>query len=177
MLDQLTESLQGYRNKWEALAAENPNLMLLELKPDAMGWKVANETEYLGWCNELRGSCDKVIETWMNDRWIAKMILRKPLELSGIRIIKIMQRRPGSDDALGMDHMDFYVPDMQKFETLLKAQEHVKWSWETNNAVDNYKWLSIWFDGTEAKLKSYTVLDLVQQELATINAEILGKKA
>ncbi|MEJ0072929.1 MAG: hypothetical protein WDN27_02470 [Candidatus Saccharibacteria bacterium] len=38
--------------------------------------------------------------------------------------------------------------------------------------IDGYDWISIWFEGAEAKLKSDTVLDIVSAELTELSKEI-----
>jgi hypothetical protein len=89
-----------------------------------------------------------------------------------IKIIKIMQRRPDSNDALGLDHVDFYGPEVAQATTALDKETNLKWTPESNDAVDNYSWISLWFDGTEAKLRDGTVLDTIIGELQELNNDI-----
>ncbi|HET7320469.1 MAG TPA: hypothetical protein VFI84_02690 [Candidatus Saccharimonadales bacterium] len=173
MIDELNVSLQKYSKNWEKLVAERNNKEFFEgLKPVAVGWKVADEAEYKKVYEELRGQCDRIVETWMNGRWIAKMHLKDAKLTGNIEIIKLMQRRPGSSDALGLDHVDFYSPAVAGADAILKQEPGLKWSWESNDVVDDYDWISIWFSGTEAKLKAGTVIDIVIKELAEVGDRI-----
>jgi hypothetical protein len=161
MLDTLTAELNDYFAKWEAVTSD---VDLPALRSDAVGWKVADAAEYQKLYLELREHCDKTVETWMNGRWIAKLHLKDQELPDGIRLIKLMQRRPGSDDALGLDHVDFIGSDMAGVETMLQAST-LQWSTETNDVIDNYSWLSVWFEGTEAKIKDHSVIDIIVREL------------
>lgn len=173
MIDELNEALQVYHGKWHALAeGRNDKAFFRALQPVALGWKVADPTQYDRWRLELHEKSDLVTENWMNGRWIAKFVLREGMDIGGIRIIKIMQRRPHSDDALGIDHLDFVCPSMERAEPVLRAEPDLKWSWENNDIIDGYDWLSIWFDGTEAKVKADTVLDIVSRELQEISKQL-----
>ncbi|MEJ0072928.1 MAG: hypothetical protein WDN27_02465 [Candidatus Saccharibacteria bacterium] len=57
----------------------------------------------------------------MNGRWIAKVQLKDAALSNGVTIIKIMQRRPGSEDAVGLDHVDFYSPEVESAESAAQA--------------------------------------------------------
>lgn len=170
MIDELNTAISEYWTKWQALVAARHNKAFFEgLKPTAAGWKVTDRAEYDRICKELHDQSDRIVETWMNGRWIAKCVLRDS-ELSGhIKIIKVMQRRPGSDDAIGLDHLDFYSPPLTEVESVLQKESDLKWTRETNDILEGYDWLSIWFEGTEAKLKNDTVLDIIATELGQVN--------
>ncbi len=173
MLEKLNVELDRYLTTWQALIVDRKiNEFFSTLKPIAVGWKVADKAEYDLIYDELRLDCDKIVETWMNGRWIAKMHLKSTALPSDVSIIKLMQRRPGSDDALGLDHVDFYGEQVVDAETVLKAESDLKWSTENNDAVAGYEWISIWFDGGEAKLKAGTVLDIIVQELQELNEHL-----
>jgi hypothetical protein len=175
MLDEINQSLKRYDQKWQALRSSRANQdFFASLKPVAIGWKTADKAQYDKAREELHDSCDRVIETWMNGRWIAKMHLKDSKLEGGITIVKVMQRRPDSEDALGLDHVDFYSPKVADAEEILKQEPDLKWSWESNDVIDSYDWISLWFDGAEAKLKSDTVLDIIQKELAELNAQIIA---
>jgi hypothetical protein len=173
MLEQLNTELESYFAKWQALIAERKNNEFFStLKPIAAGWKVADKAEYDRVYDALRLDCDKIVETWMNGRWIAKMHLKSTTLPGSVSIIKLMQRRPGSDDALGLDHVDFYGEQVAEAETMLKVEGDLKWTTENNDAVVGYEWISIWFDGGEAKLKAGTVVDIVVQELQELSQHL-----
>lgn len=176
MIPELPQALDGYNKKWQALLAGRTNQpFFTNLKPVAIGWKVDTDDAYAAAYQLLRPQCDTIVETWMNGRWIAKLHLKNSTLAGGVQIIKLMQRRPGSDDALGLDHVDFYSPAVKDAETILSKEPGLQWSHETNDAIEAYGWLSVWFDGTEAKLKSSTVLDIVIQELRDVNRAVTSE--
>jgi len=173
MLDKVNEALRIYQQSWQKLVDNRTNRQFFEaLKPTAVGWKTADRAEYTRLVAELHDQADHVIETWMNGRWVAKVHLRDTKLANGVEILKIMERRPGSEDAVGLDHVDFYSPDVAAAEPLLKQEADLNWTWESNDVIQGYDWISIWFEGTEAKLKSDTVLDIIQAELKELNDNI-----
>jgi hypothetical protein len=177
MLDEINAAIKEYNVKWQALVEARKNKEFFEaMKPTAIGWKVADREEYDRVFKVLHDKCGRVAETWMNERWIAKMILDGVELEGGICVIKLMQRRPGSDDTLGLDHVDFYAPDTDRYEEVFKGESHdLRIVEESNEAIDNYSWTSIWFDGTEAKIKPYTVLTTVADELKDIEKAMLAR--
>lgn len=175
MLNELNEALADYQTKWHAFAAARKDQEFFAgLKPTAVGWKVTDRAEYDQMCAELHDLSDHVVETWMNGRWIAKFHLRDQQPVDGLTIIKVMQRRPGSEDAVGLDHLDFYSPAVEQAEAVLAAEDGVKWSRESNDIIAGYDWISVWFDGTEAKLKTDTVLDIIAAEMKQLSRQIAG---
>lgn len=175
MLEEINAALETYQQSWQKLIDGRTNRSFFEgLKPTAVGWKVADRATYDKLSAELHDQSDHVIETWMNERWVAKFHLKDTTLRNGIQIIKLMQRRPGSDDAVRLDHVDFYSPDVEAAEPLLKQETDLNWTWENNDVAAGYEWISLWFEGTEAKLKSDTVLDIVQAELKELSQKIIG---
>jgi hypothetical protein len=174
MLETVGKGLELYWNKWDTLVATRQDKQFFRsLKPTAVGWKVEDRAEYDRLVAELHDKAGQVVETWMNGRWIAKLLLRDA-ELPGdVRIIKVMMRRPGSSDAVGLDHVDFYSPSIEEVEKKLTVESDLKWTRENNDIIAGYDWLSVWFDGTEAKLKNDTVLDIVAAELKSARDDIL----
>lgn len=76
-----------------------------------------------------------------------------------------MQRRPGSDDRLGLDHIAFLEPNPKKFKISL-ANTDLKWEEQDNL---HHGWISVWFGyekAYEAKLFSHTALKVAIQELS-----------
>lgn len=175
MLEQIEDELEVYNQKWQSVVTKRTNKAFFEsLKAVALGWKVADKASYTEALAALHDQADKIIETWMNERWVAKVHLKDQTVGGGISIIKIMERRPGSEDALGLDHVDFYSSDVTRGEEILKAEPDLKWTRENNDIIAGYDWLSVWFEGTEAKLKSDTVLDIIGLELQELNQRIKG---
>jgi hypothetical protein len=177
MFDELNAAIDGYFGKWRALIDarqdEKNKEFFDRLKPHAVGWKVADQAEYDRLFNEWRGACDQIHVAWMNDRWLATMHLRDQKLHGEIEIIKLMQRRPGSSDTLGLDHVDFMDMEEVNTKAILAEETDLKWTDEVNGLC---KWTSIWFDGTEAKLRSGTVVDVAIAELQAVNNKIRGEK-
>jgi hypothetical protein len=173
MFDELNRAIDEYQNKWNALVAQRKNKEFFErLKPTTVGWKVADLAEYDRLKNEWRGACDLVFEKWMNERWIAEIHLKDTKLSGGIEVIKLMQRRPNSSDALGLDNMDFMDMEETNTKAVLSEEGDLKYTDEANGLC---AWISIWFDGTEAKLRQGTPLDVAIDELREVNSKIRGK--
>lgn len=173
MINQLNEALKDYQTKWRRLVAGRRNKDFFEeLQPTAVAWKVAERTEHNQLVAELQDKCKLVIDSWMDGRWIAKLVLREDTRLEwGIQVIKIMERRPGSTDLAGLDHVDFYSPAVEQADTFLKEEPELDWRHETNFA----HWISVRWEGTEAKLRTDTVLDSYIRELRLTRNTILQK--
>lgn len=176
MLDEVNKALETYGQKWQSLTGNRTDKDFFEtLKPTAIGWKVTDRTEYDRVIADLHDQADHIVEVWMNGRWIAKVHLKDTKLTNGVEILKVMERRPDSTDAVGLDHVDFYTSiEPAQCEKLLTAETDLKWSKETNDVIAGYGWLSVWFDGTEAKIKSDTVLDIIRAELTELNKKILA---
>ena len=174
MIYEINSELKDYFVSWQALLAGRTDVDFFgALKPVALGWKVADKAEYARIYSMLHDKCDTIVETWMNDRWIAKMHLRDTSLEGGITIIKLMQRRPESTDLIGLDHVDFYTAAADNGESVIDQEPNLKWTHESNDVLENYSWLSLWFDETEAKIKNATVLNNIIRELELTNQKIL----
>jgi hypothetical protein len=175
MIDEIDKAIGDYKTKWQKLVENRKDKQFFnDLVPTSVGWKVKEQADFDAAVAELRSLCDHVMLVWMNGRWVAKLVLRETTLAWNIPVIKILQLRPGSTDAVGMDHVDFYskLPEKQIEEIL--ARESIKWSHEENRP--GYTWASVWFDDTEAKIKNYTIIDIHTQELNAISASIKGGK-
>jgi hypothetical protein len=168
MIDELRASLKTYEEKWHALAAERSDKAFFEgLRPTSVAWKTEDLADYDARMAELRDLCDQIFVVWMNGRWIAKLHLKEGLLPWNLRIIKLMQRRPGSTDPTGLDHVDFYTT--AAIEPVLIAEQDLKWTFEKNNA----QWHSVWFEGGEAKIRNDTICGVCADELRETEKEIL----
>lgn len=171
MIDELTQAIQGYKTKWDTLVGERANTPFFKsLKPTSVAWKTQDLADYDARMTELRDLCDQIFVVWMNDRWIAKLHLKKGVLPWNLRIIKLMQRRPGSTDKTGLDHVDFYTPDGDKIKPALQAETDLTWNFEKNNA----EWYSVWFAGGEAKIRNDTICRVCADELLETEKEILA---
>src|SRR5882762_7899003 len=106
------DAIAQYQKKWAGLLKQASHKELFEdLRPTALGWKVGTLAEHDEIVATWRDEGDQLHSKWMNGRWITVMYLREDKHFAwGIRTLKILQRRPGASDKLGLDHIDFYSP-------------------------------------------------------------------
>jgi len=175
MIDELNAAIKNYRKKWQKLvgSSKNPSFFKDQM-PTAIAWKVKDFDQLAIYFNELCDGCDQVHWGWVNERWLVTLHLKDQKLEWGIQIVKLMQRRPGSKDPVGLDHVDFYSKENSNTETILKRDKSLKWTEESNSA--NCRWISLWFDGTEAKLRTDTVLEPCIIELKETQSKILAKQ-
>lgn len=169
MIDELTKAIKDYQTKWQTLVtARKDKEFFQKLKPTSVAWKTQDLADYDAKMAELRDLCDQIFVVWMNGRWIAKLHLKDQSLPLNLRIIKLMQRRPDSTDAVGLDHVDFYTPDA--IEPVLQKEPDLKWDFEKNNA----EWYSVWFEASEAKIRNDTICKVCADELLETEKEILA---
>ncbi|HSW75081.1 MAG TPA: hypothetical protein VLG16_04410 [Candidatus Saccharimonadales bacterium] len=170
MNNMFANDVENYMQKWQKLVAGTAAASTFQgYKPTAIGWKVEDLKEFNQMCETLRDQSEQVHYGWVNERWLATFYLREPLP-NNVRLVKIMQRRPGSQDAVGLDHVDFLVPSLEDVRQLLQ-KENLKFNDEQNGIC---KWVSIWFDDTEAKLRTKTVLQVCAEEMLDYQQKIIG---
>lgn len=174
MINELNAALEDYHDKWQRLVGVTRNKSFFErLKPTAVGWKTTDLADFDAKLAVLREHADQIHFGWVNERWLATIHLRDVTLTDGLTVVKLMQRRPGSTDATGLDHVDFYLDAKDgDAKGQLSQESSLKWNEEMNG--EHCKWLSIWFDGCEAKLRSDTVLDVCIEEMKDVNAQILA---
>jgi hypothetical protein len=172
MINELDIAIEDYQSKWQTLCAARADQAFFEhLKPTAVAWKVADLETFNACFAELRDRSALVHSAWINERWLATFYLDEALT-GGLKIVKLMQRRPESADALGLDHFDFLIPENSDAKAVLNSESALKWTEEKNG--DHCKWLSVWFAETEAKLRSDTVLEVCAQELLDAQKAVQG---
>lgn len=160
------DALQKYFEAWSELVATAHNQQFFDgLRPAALGWKVENRQELDARFEALRESCDYVYWGLINGRWIVTMHLREDTFFQGIKVIKLMERRPGSVDRTGLDHVDFLAKNIADAGDILE-KEAMQWTYETENPY--VKWYSIWFANTEAKIRDKSVIAVCIDELEGI---------
>jgi hypothetical protein len=170
MIEELNAAVTDYRVKWEALIETREDRQFFtSLQPTAIAWKTVDRTEYDKIIAELRELSDIVVENWWDGRWIALLHLRNTKLTTGIEIVKLMQRRPNSTDTTGVDHIDFYSPQVANADDILTREKGLNWSHETGGLT---QWISVWFAGTEAKLRTHTIIDSCTRDLSAINNRI-----
>lgn len=172
MLNDINIALELYEQKWQRLiSVRHERKFFMELRPTAVGWKVADKEAFDSCMASLQDQCDQIHLAWLDDRWLATLHLCVQELSNATSIIKIMQRRPGSDDSTGLDHVDFMIPDDVDAKSIVSAESDLKWSEEKNG--EHCKWISVWFDYTEAKLRRDTVLQVCADELLATQTEVL----
>lgn len=174
MIDKLNEAIDEYYEKWDVLVHERTNREFFSsLQPTAVAWKVAGPLEYETIVSELRMHSDIVIENWWDNRWIAMLHLQNRKLAAEIEVVKLMQRRPRSTDAVGLDHLDFYSEQVEQADELLQNEKSLRW---THEQAGQCSWTSVWFGGTEAKLRTHTILDSCIRDLKAQNEHILRER-
>lgn len=174
MIDELNAALQEYAEKWHKIADNAQDKAFFNsLRPTAVGWKAEDLTDFIARFDELQADCDQVHIGWVNDRWLATMHLKDGTLYDGITLIKLMQRRPESSDATGLDHVDFFLLADDDAKAVLGTEPQLTWTEEKNG--DICKWISLWFEGTEAKLRSDTVLQVVADEMLDLQEQLIAR--
>lgn len=175
MVDMFAHELDNYLIKWQDLVASATQSEILKsYVPTAIGWKVEDIAEFNSICEGLRDQSEQVHYGWINERWLATFYLKQPLQPGNIWVVKIMQRRPGSQDSIGLDHVDFLVSSLEQTANFLKNEPTIKWAEENNGT--HCKWLSVRFAGTEAKLRADTVLQVCADEMLEFQQKLLQEK-
>lgn len=173
MLQELNAAITDYDRKWEALVAERKDRAFFEkLRPTAVGWKATDLTDFDKRFAFLRTYSDQVHLGWVNERWVATFHLRNQKLTGDITLVKLMQLRPGSKDHTGLDHLDFFMPSGTSAAILKTSEPDLNITEEKNGT--HCKWISVWFEQTEAKLRSDTVLDVCIAELEVIKKQLQG---
>jgi hypothetical protein len=159
----LETMLEAYQAAWRAFIVVN-HLESFErlLTPIAMSWKVEHKIALYANLRLLGDKASQVHIGTVNDRFIAMALLRKPY--TGVRIIKIMERRATAHDPLGLDSIDYYVIDLEKvYEILKTAGARVE-----KERNDVHEWLSLRFGKNheyEAKFIDHSLVDVAIAEL------------
>lgn len=171
MLRELNTAIEAYAAKWQKLIGTSQNKSFFQqLKPTSVAWKAEDLADFDERFSQLRDLSDHIHIAWLNNRWLATMHLRDQKLGLDIEVVKLMQRRPGSSDATKLDHMDFLIPENVDAKTILAAESGLEWTEEKNG--DFCTWISLWFDGTEAKLRTDTTVGVVIAELQAVDQKI-----
>lgn len=161
--DSLKVALAEYQNAWKAFIVIN-HLEPLEhtMRLVAISWKVEHKVALYGNLRLIGGQAEQVHIGTVNDRFIAMAVLKK--EYAGARIIKLLERRVGSQDPLGLDSLDYQVADLDiTFDLLKAAGARVE---KEENEV--HGWLSLRFGKNheyEAKFIDHSLIDVAVKEL------------
>ncbi len=170
----LVGALQRYNLAWRAFLNEyDLHDFAAYAQATTLGWKVADKAKLFSSLQSIAIDIEQVHIGTVDERHIASVILHTPLE-ANLWILKILERRAGSKDALGLDSIDYLVPDIeQTFRGLETAGVYV-----VREQNDMHKWLSVRFgqnDEFEAKFSDQLVLDVAGRELKDSENAILQK--
>jgi hypothetical protein len=149
----LKDSLKRYDDAWKR------SDLKIKAKPTTISWKVANKADLFKNLEILKDKTEQVHIGTVNERFIASVVLTKPVH--GMFIIKILERRAGSYDPLGLDSIDYLVDDIET------VYEQLKDLYITKESNEVHEWLSLRFDDKkfEAKFTDHLVLDVAIKEL------------
>lgn len=169
----LSASLDKYFSKWDEYVARMGIYGIAEkMRPTAVAWKVADRADYRRAISVLDPYALQMHSVVVGDRKIATAVLSKP-QARGISVIKVIERRKGARDAVGLDHVDFYLPMLDGLAEMLERGE-ANWRRQGN---DKYERLSVRFGPEslfEAKIMDHTVLDIAAEELKYASKRMLN---
>ncbi len=172
----LSQSLEKYFAKWEEYVSRMGLFAVAEkMKPLAVGWKVANRAEYRRVMSVLDNYAQQIHSVTVGKRKFATVILSEPLAKK-ITVIKVIERREGSRDIVGLDHVDFYLPMIEGIAEMLERGE-ANWRRQGN---DRYKRISVRFGPEslyEAKIIDHTILDIAAEEIDFASQKLLNPAA
>jgi hypothetical protein len=170
LFDELCNGMETFHDKWHAFINARENKAFFEsLRPTAVAWKVFDRAELDRCVANIRGMCDQIHYGWANERWLVSLHLKDDVLSGNVSIVKLMERRPGSTDPVGFDHVDFILAEGD-VKTILAKEKDLKWTEERNG--EHCKWLSLWFYGTEAKLRTDTVLQVCADEMLDVQKRV-----
>lgn len=162
-VEPVVKALKEYDKAWKAfLVVYHAEPIGTMARPTTLSWKVADKAELFTCLEDNAAHIEQVHIGTVNDRYIASAALKQPFE--GLPILKILERRPGSTDPLGLDSIDYLIKDKEKVFTLLE-QAGAAIERQHNDVHD---WLSLRFGDRkqyEAKFTDHLVLEVAIKEL------------
>ena len=168
----LIGALQRYNIAWRKLLQEYQLEALGDhVVATTVSWKVGDKARLFADLQMIAPYVEQVHVGTVDKRYIASCVLHEPLE-ADLWIIKVLERRPGATDPLGLDSVDFITKDPQKvYETFKAIGLTVA---KERNAV--HDWVSVRFgtnDEFEAKFTDHLVLDVTIKEMKSAADHIL----
>jgi hypothetical protein len=169
----LAEALNDYEDAWARfLSAYKLDDFLELVTPTTISWKVADKAELFKNLEQLGDLTEQVHIGTVNDRFIASVLLYKPVK--SMQIVKILERRTSSEDALGLDSIDYFVKDNEViYKMLKKAEANIV---KDHNSM--HDWLSLRFgedNRYEAKFTTHLVLEVGIKELRLATDQLIQK--
>jgi hypothetical protein len=170
----VAEAYKGYQAAWTAFLKAY-KLQSLEhfAKPTTFSWKVADKAELYKNLVATANITEQVHIGTVNGRFIASSVLTTPIE-NDLYILKILERRFGSSDPLGLDSLDFLCRDSSAVMKMLKSAGA--------NAVpehnDMHSWISLRFGDKnqyEAKFTDHLVLSVAIKEMHQAEEKLVSQ--
>jgi hypothetical protein len=160
----VSEAYKDYQAAWTAFLKAYKLQSLERLaKPTTFSWKVADKAELFKNLVDTAAITEEVHIGTVNGRFIASSVLTTPIE-NDLYILKILERRSGSSDPLGLDSIDFLCQDSSAVVKMLESAGA--------NAVpehnDMHGWISLRFGENnqyEAKFTDHLVLSVAIKEM------------
>lgn len=172
MVNELQQRTQVFLDNWQHFTQERTDVdYFAHLRPTAVGWKCTDRDELMQHVTDIRDHCEQIHFGWVNERWLVSAYLKDITLPGGIKIVKLMERRPGSTDAVGLDHVDFYS-STNDVKQRVEKEQGMQWNEEFNG--EHCKWISVWTDAGEAKLRTDTVFKVCADEMLEYEQRILG---
>lgn len=164
---ELSYMAEETRENWENLLQTPGGEILKHLDPQfsALGIKAPSLSRLLrGHLPIYFEQGDQVHGGPVNDRSIFTICKPEPFALRTMRHVKLLQRRPGSNDPLGLDHVDLVIPGGKDLGALVRRlrSNGVPCEVESNDA---HAWISIRHNGFEFKLVDHEVWDVCIAEM------------
>ena len=171
--DEVDHLLDAYEAAWhEFINVNHLETFAESVQATTISWKVDSQKTMFGNLEQLADYTNQVHIATVNQRFIASVVLINPIR--EMRLIKILVRRSGSNDPLGLDSIDYLAENTTViFEILSKAADCILQK-EHN---DLHSWLSLRFGKGrefEAKFTDHLVIAIAQKELAQSEKEILN---
>jgi hypothetical protein len=163
----IVETLNNYDQTWQRLLKGKG---LNSFRATTLSIKVASKVELYKMLQENTDNIEQVHIGTVNARYIASAVLKQPYH--GLNILKILERRSGSTDPLGLDSLDYLIVDInQTFKQLKTAGLPI-----IKEYNDVHAWLSLRFgdhNEFEAKFTDHLILEVAIKELQMSIEKIL----
>lgn len=137
-------------------------------EPTAIGWKVANLDELHQVVIRATDMGVEFVSIQSFEHLYAATIVMNS-EVGGMRILKVIQRNSDSDDLLGLDHIDFFISSRDEIISILRQQSDFVLDFSSDGARE---WISVDCDGREARLITYSELDIVSQQAKALKQDL-----
>src|SRR5665213_3361239 len=98
---QLDTALAEYHQAWAIYVAEHPSAVFETAKATTLSLKLADKASLFKILKDNIAEIEQVHIGTVNERYIASAALFH--DFAGLPILKLLERRPGSDDPLGLD--------------------------------------------------------------------------